>query len=98
MIYLSIIISLVAASLLLLSAIAFLKAKDVFVMSHIVMIANCYIVPLLLIGIELGKFSWLSFVKILALILLNILIANLLNYAIIKHAMENKIAPDAKNS
>lgn len=96
MIYLSIALTVIAAGLLLLSAIAFLKAKDVFVMVQITMIANCYIVPLLLISIELMRFSWLSFAKTLVLIALNLLIANLLCYAIARQAMLNKILPDAE--
>jgi multisubunit Na+/H+ antiporter MnhG subunit len=95
-IYIAIFLTILAAALLLLSAVAFLKAKDVFVMTHIIMIANCYIIPLLLIGIELMKFSWLSFAKTMVLIVLNLLIANLLCYAIARQAVMNKIEPDAE--
>lgn len=94
--YLALAISIPAALLLLASAIAFLKAKDVFTMTHVVMIVNCYIIPLLLIGIEIEKFSWLSFAKIMALILLNLVVVNLLCHAILRRAMLNKILPDAE--
>lgn len=85
-----------ASSFLLIATIAFLKAKDVFVMTHIVMIANCYVIPSLLIAIELTKFSWLSFVKIMVIIILNLVVNNLLCYAILRRAMINKIIPDAE--
>ncbi len=98
MIYFSIFLTIIAASLLLLAAIAFLKAKDVFVMVHIVMISNCYIIPLLLISIELARFSWLSFAKTMLLIALNLLISNLLCYAILRQATANKIEPDASKT
>jgi len=96
MIYLSIILTIICCGLLLLASIAFLKAKDVFVMSHIMMISNCYIIPLLLIAVELMRFSWLSFAKTLVLIALNLLIANLLCYAITRQAIANKVLPDAE--
>lgn len=81
--------------LYLASGIAFLKAKDVYSMSQITLIANCYIAPLILIAIEFQKFSWLSFAKIIFIIFLNIIIVNLICHAICKRAINNKIAPDA---
>jgi multisubunit Na+/H+ antiporter MnhG subunit len=96
MIYLAWGISGLAVFLLVTSAIAFAKARDVFTMAHIVMIANCYIIPLLLIGIELEKFSWLSFAKISALILLNLVVVNLLCHAVIRRAILNKVDPKAE--
>gem|GEM_PF-1420125 len=84
--------------LLIAAAVAFLKAKDVFIMTHIVMISNCCIVPLVLISIAIEHFSWLSFAKIIALILLNLIVANLLCYLVAQRAMTNKIAPDAQSN
>jgi multisubunit Na+/H+ antiporter MnhG subunit len=89
-------IALLAAVLLVIASIAFMKAKDVFMMTHVTMIANCYVIPLLLIGIEIDRFSWLSFAKISALIVLNLVVANLLCHAIVRRAMINKITPDAE--
>lgn len=80
--------------LYLASAIAFLKAKDVYSMSQITLIANCYIAPLILIAIEIQKFSWLSFAKIIFIIFLNVIIVNLICHAICKRAISNKITPD----
>lgn len=94
--YLSVAIAIPAALLLLAASIAFLKTKDVFTMTHVVMIANCYIIPLLLIGVEIARFSTLSFAKIIALILLNLVVANLLCHATLRRAMINKITPDAE--
>ncbi len=94
--YLALIITIPAALLLIASAIAFLKSKDVFTMTHVVIIANCYIIPLLLIGFEIERFSWISLAKISALILLNIVVTNLLCHAILRRAMINKITPDAE--
>jgi multisubunit Na+/H+ antiporter MnhG subunit len=94
--FVALLISFSAALLLLVSTIAFLKAKDVFIMTHIVMIANTYIIPLLLIGVEIDRFSWLSFAKIIALIVLNLVVVNLLCHATLRRAMINKISPDAE--
>ena len=93
---LALIISTLAALLLTVAAISFTKARDVFTMTHIVMIANCYVIPLLLIGIEIDKFSWLSFAKIIALIVLNLVVTNLLCHAIIRRSVLNKIDPKAE--
>lgn len=94
--YSAIIISAIALALLLISTIAFVKARDVFTMTHVVMIANCYVIPLLLIGIELDKFSWMSFSKIVALILFNLVAVNLLCHAIIRRAILNKVDPQTE--
>ena len=89
-------IGVISSLLLIASALAFLKARDVFTMTHIVMISNCYIIPLLLIGVEIERFSPLSFAKIIALVVLNLVVVNLLCHAILRRAMINKIAPDAE--
>lgn len=81
---------------MLASALAFLRAKDVFVMTHVVMIANYYIVPLILLVIALDNLSVASSIKVAGLILLNLVVANLLCYLVVRRAMTNKIAPDAK--
>jgi multisubunit Na+/H+ antiporter MnhG subunit len=94
--FIALLISLSAALLLLISTIAFLKAKDVFIMTHVVVIANTYIIPLLLIGVEIDRFSWISFAKIIALIVLNLVVVNLLCHATLRRAMINKISPDAE--
>ncbi len=96
MLYLAWIISTAAVLLLATSALAFLRSRDVFNMTHVVMIANCYIIPLLLIGIEIEKFSWLSFAKIIALIVLNLVVVNLLCHAIIRRSILNKVDPKAE--
>ena len=95
MIYFAWTIGVISSTLLLLSALAFLKARDVFTMTHVVMVANCYIIPLLLLAVEIEKFSLLSFSKILGLIILNLVVANLLCHTILRRAVINKISPDA---
>lgn len=60
------------------------------------MIYGCYVVPITLIAIEIEKFSWISFAKILALILLNLVIVNLVCNVAVRRAIINKIVPDAK--
>jgi multisubunit Na+/H+ antiporter MnhG subunit len=94
--FVSLIIVVIASFLLVISALAFLKAKDVFVMTHIVMITNTYTIPLLLLGVEIERFSWISFAKIIGLIVLNFVVVNLLCHTILRRAMINKITPDAK--
>ena len=92
---LAISIASIASLFMILCSIAFLRAKDVYTMSHVVIIANCYIIPLILLSITLSRFSYDSFIKISALIILNIVIANLLTYVIVRRAMSNRITPDA---
>lgn len=94
--YIAFLIAIPSAFLLVVSALAFLKAKDVFMMSHIVMIANCYVIPLLLLAVEIERFSWISFAKIIALILLNLVVVNLLCHVTLRRAMINKILPDVE--
>jgi multisubunit Na+/H+ antiporter MnhG subunit len=91
-----ILIAVGTSSLMAVAALAFLRCKDVFSMTHIVMIANCYVVPLILAAITIENFSIKSLFKIIALILLNLLIANLLCYLIVRRAAANKIMPDAQ--
>ncbi len=95
MIIVSWILGILGATLLVFAAIAFYRAKDIFVMLHIVTISNFYIIPLILLAIELEKFSWVSLVKTLAIIILNIVITSLLGYLIARRAIVNKILPDA---
>jgi multisubunit Na+/H+ antiporter MnhG subunit len=96
MIILAFFIAIFGALLLLMCAIVYLKAKDVFTQAHIVMIANFYAVPLLLIGIEIERFSVISLIKIMALIILNLVVVNLLCHLIVRRAMINKIKPEAE--
>lgn len=95
--FLSYITTLLGALALLVSAIAFFRAKDVFTMTHVVMAANCYAVSLILIGLEIEKFSWISLTKIVVLIFLNIVITILLCHATLRRAMINKITPDIRS-
>jgi multisubunit Na+/H+ antiporter MnhG subunit len=95
MIYLTASLVIISSILLLVAAIAFAKAKDVFMMVQVTKITNIYIIPLLLIAIWLDKFSLLSLAKILVLIILNIIITNLICYAIVRKAVTNKISPDS---
>jgi hypothetical protein len=46
--------------------------------------------------VEIDRFSWVSLAKIITLILLNLVVANLLCHTILRRAMINKITPDAK--
>jgi len=86
--------------LILITTIAFLRARDIFTMTHVVMIFNCYILPLTLIAIEIKNFSSTSILKIITLTLINIVIVNIVCHLILRRAMINKIYPDAetKNS
>ncbi len=94
--FISLLISLSAALLLLVAAISFLRSKDVFIMAQTVMITNFYIIPLLLVGIAIDRFSLTSFSKIIAVILLNLVVTILLCHATLRRAMINKITPDAE--
>ncbi len=89
------ILGITGAIFLALAAIAFFRAKDVFVMLQIITIVNFYIIPLILLAVEIERFSLISFFKTLVIILLNIVMTNLLNYTIAKKAIVNQILPDA---
>jgi multisubunit Na+/H+ antiporter MnhG subunit len=94
--FIALIIATIAALFLVISAISFLKAKDVFTMTHVVMVANCYVIPLMLVGVGIDRFSITSITKIITLIALNLVVANLLCHIILRRAIINKIEPDAK--
>jgi len=85
-----------ASFLNLVATIAFLRARDIFTMTHITMIFNSYVIPICLIAIELQGFANLSLLKILAISAVNIIIANILCYLIIQRATLNNIQPDAE--
>jgi multisubunit Na+/H+ antiporter MnhG subunit len=84
----------VAGIFLIIASLAFLRARDVFVMNQILKITNFYIIPLILIAVELEKFSLISLLKIIAIIIINIIISLLISHLIAKKAMNNKIIPD----
>lgn len=81
---------------LMMCAICFLRAKDAYILIHIIKIANFYAVPLILFGIEINYFSITSLIKILAIIIMNILIANLLCHLIARRVMINKAVKDVE--
>ncbi len=79
----------ISSSLLsLFAAIAFFRTKEVFTMINVIMISNCYIVPLVLIAANMENFSWQSFMKIFFLVLINLIITNLLCNLILKKSSE----------
>lgn len=81
----------------LLSIVAFVRAKEIYVMTHIAIIASIYTIPLLLVGICLQKFSLQLLIKILFLILVNIISVNLICHLVVRRAYINKIMPDAED-
>jgi multisubunit Na+/H+ antiporter MnhG subunit len=81
----------------LLSIVAFVRAKEIYVMTHIAIIASIYAIPLLLVGICLQKFSLQLLIKILFLILVNIISVNLICHLVVRRAYINKIMPDAED-
>jgi multisubunit Na+/H+ antiporter MnhG subunit len=94
MIIAAIIIYILSGSFLFIASCAFLRAKDVFVMNQILKITNFYIIPLILIALELEKFSLISLIKIIAIIILNFIATLLITHLIAKKAVNNKIIPD----
>lgn len=81
---------------MLIAAIAFLRTRDVFMMSHVVKVINYYILPLFLVGSIIQEFSRSSFAKVVIFIILNIIISNLLCYTVLNKASSNKIAAKAE--
>lgn len=76
--------------LLFIASLAFLKARDIFSMTHIAIISNSYVINLLLIAILLNRFSIIAMLKIIGVILLNFLITHIICHTITKRAMINK--------
>ncbi len=81
---------------MLVAAIAFLRTRDVFTMSHVIKVINYYILPLFLIGAIIQEFSWSLLAKVIIFIILNIIISNLLCYTVLNKASSNKIAAKAE--
>lgn len=77
------------------AAIAFYRAKDLFVMLQIVSMVNLYVFPIILFAVLLENFSLASFFKIVAIILLNIILSVTLCYTIARKALINKVLVDA---
>ena len=82
--------------LLIASSIALLRSNDIFTMGHIIMIFNCYAVPIILLIFEIKNFTMMSIIKIVVISILNIVIANILCHLVLRRAMINKIYPDAE--
>ncbi|MBM5782014.1 MAG: hypothetical protein FJ368_01155 [Pelagibacterales bacterium] len=74
--------------ILITAAIAFFRTKEIFTMINVVMISNCYVIPLVLIAANMENFSWQSFMKVFFLVLINLIITNLLCNLILKKASE----------
>jgi len=85
-----------ASILIVIAAIAFLRARDVFSMTHVVMMSNCYITPLFLIGILIEGFTWSLLGKVIIFIILNIIISNLICYAVLNNASSDKVPAKAE--
>lgn len=85
----------IGAVMFVFAAIAFLRAKDLYVMLQIACVTNFYILPMILLAVELDKFSLVSFVKVLVIIMLNIVMTILVAHMIAKRAIEAKVMPDA---
>ncbi|MBM3590288.1 MAG: hypothetical protein FJX30_02790 [Alphaproteobacteria bacterium] len=97
MIELVIVILICLSSLLIIIATcALLRSNDIYTMGHIIMIFNCYLVPLILLAIEVRNFSVMSILKIVTIGILNIVISNIICHLVLKRAMINKIYPDAE--
>jgi len=94
--FIAFLIAITGSVILMIAAFAFFKAKDVFTMTQIVMVTNLYVVPIILVGIEINHFSLNSTFKMIVVIVLNITLVNLLCHTIVRRAIINKIAPDAK--
>ena len=83
-----------SGSLLLIASLAFLRAKDVFMMLQVLKVTNFYIIPLILISGEIEKFSLISLAKIIAIIIINLISTLLIAHLIARKAVTNKIIPD----
>lgn len=87
-------IAICAAILLFIASIAFLRARGIFTMIYPVIISNFYIIPLILLMIGVDKFSALSFVKLLVIIILNLVMTQLLCYMIGRKSLGSETDPD----
>lgn len=88
------ILGLAGCFFLLICSVAFLKAKNVFVMNHIVIINNFYAISFTILAIQFSKFSSISLIKIIILIVLNIVATILITHLVTRVALANKITPE----
>jgi len=79
----------------LLSSLALLRAKDMFLMPQIIKIYGFYGMPLLFIAIMLKSFNMTTALITLIIIIFNILFTILLCNIIIRSALNKNIKPDA---
>jgi multisubunit Na+/H+ antiporter MnhG subunit len=79
--------------IIILCAIAIFKAKDIYQYIHFVSISNIYGLSILLIGLGLDKYSLVSMIKIISLVLFNIIITIIITQSIARRAMINGVVP-----
>jgi multisubunit Na+/H+ antiporter MnhG subunit len=77
--------------IILFSLINFAKARDIFCAIHFVIIANIYGLSLLLFGMGILNFAIISFIKIIALILLNIIATIIITHCLSRQAAKKVI-------
>ena len=77
------------------SVIVFTKAKDIYSMTQIVIIIDCFIFPISILILEFQKFSWVSLLKVLLIMIINLIITLLITYVICRRSLINNIMPDA---
>jgi multisubunit Na+/H+ antiporter MnhG subunit len=96
MTFISAIILTISSTLIAISALAFLRTKDLFTMTHVVVIAHYYLLTIFFIGLLIKNFSLTIMVKLLVIIALNIIIATMLSNLILKQAVKNNVTADAE--
>lgn len=79
----------------LLSSLALLRAKDMFIMPQIIKIYGFYGMPILFIAIMVKNFNVTTALITLIIIIFNILFTILLCNIIIRSALNKNIKPDA---
>jgi len=91
------IVIIVGLLIVILCTFAILKAKDIYQSIHFISISNIYGLSILLIGLGFDKYSLVSMIKIISLVLFNIIITIITTQSVVRRAMINGVTPIGEN-
>lgn len=94
--YFAFLILFIGCFMLIICAIAFFRAKDIFVMMQPFKIIGLFALPLILLALTLERFSAKELSNAIALIIIEIIAALFFSHYFIQKSLENDTIPDGK--
>jgi multisubunit Na+/H+ antiporter MnhG subunit len=94
--YFAFLILFIGCFMLIISAIAFFRAKDIFVMMQPFKIIGLFSLPLILLALTIERFSAKELSSAIALIIIEIIAALFFSHYFIQKSLENNTIPDGK--